>query len=48
MAAGIIVTAAGDEKILSFPSPHASTASAWVILGGSARLLRRPGEESVS
>jgi low temperature requirement protein LtrA len=36
MVAGIIVTAAGDQKILSFPSAHASTASAWMILGGPA------------
>jgi low temperature requirement protein LtrA len=34
MIAGIIVTAAGDQKILSFPSAHASAASAWMILGG--------------
>jgi low temperature requirement protein LtrA len=36
MVAGIIVNAAGDQKILSFPSAHASTASAWMILGGPA------------
>jgi low temperature requirement protein LtrA len=34
MIAGIIVAAAGDQKILSFPSAHASAASAWMILGG--------------
>jgi low temperature requirement protein LtrA len=34
MIAGIIVAAAGDEKILSFPAAHASAASAWMILGG--------------
>jgi low temperature requirement protein LtrA len=36
MVAGIIVNAAGDEKILTSPSSHASTASAWMILGGPA------------
>ncbi|HEY6790908.1 MAG TPA: low temperature requirement protein A [Trebonia sp.] len=36
MVAGIIVAAAGDEKILTFPSSHASAASAWLILGGPA------------
>jgi low temperature requirement protein LtrA len=34
MVAGIIVSAAGDEKILSEPSRTATTASAWMILGG--------------
>jgi low temperature requirement protein LtrA len=34
MIAGIIVAAAGDGKILSSPSSHASAASAWMILGG--------------
>jgi low temperature requirement protein LtrA len=34
MIAGIIVSAAGDQKILSFPSAHASAASAWMILAG--------------
>jgi low temperature requirement protein LtrA len=36
MVAGIIVTAAGDGKILTAPSATASTASAWLILGGPA------------
>ena len=36
MVAGIIVAAAGDEKILTLPSSHASAASAWMILGGPA------------
>jgi low temperature requirement protein LtrA len=36
MIAGIIVAAAGDQKILSLPSSHASAASAWMILGGPA------------
>jgi low temperature requirement protein LtrA len=36
MIAGIIVAAAGDEKILSAPSARASVASAWLILGGPA------------
>jgi len=39
MVAGIIVTAAGDEKIVSEPSMHATTASAWFILGGPALFL---------
>ena len=39
MVAGIIVAAAGDEKILSQPSTHATTASAWMILGGPALFL---------
>ena len=39
MVAGIIVAAAGDEKILSQPSVHATTASAWMILGGPALFL---------
>jgi low temperature requirement protein LtrA len=34
MVAGIIVTAAGDGKILTAPSATASVASAWLILGG--------------
>ncbi|HUN37119.1 MAG TPA: low temperature requirement protein A [Trebonia sp.] len=34
MIAGIIVAAAGDQKILSSPASHASAASAWLILGG--------------
>jgi low temperature requirement protein LtrA len=38
MVAGIIVAAAGDEKILTAPSSHAST-SAWLILGGPALFL---------
>jgi low temperature requirement protein LtrA len=36
MVAGIIVTAAGDEKILTDPSATASAPSAWMILGGPA------------
>jgi low temperature requirement protein LtrA len=36
MVAGIIVAAAGDERILAHPSSHASAASAWMILGGPA------------
>jgi low temperature requirement protein LtrA len=39
MVAGIIVAAAGDEKILSDPTAHASTASAWMILGGPTLFL---------
>ena len=39
MVAGIIVTAAGDEKVLSHPSGPASTPAAWMILGGPALFL---------
>jgi low temperature requirement protein LtrA len=39
MVAGIIVAAAGDEKILTAPSIHALPASAWMILGGPALFL---------
>ena len=39
MVAGIIVTAAADNKVLSDPTAVASTASAWMILGGPALFL---------
>ncbi|HEX2819948.1 MAG TPA: low temperature requirement protein A [Streptosporangiaceae bacterium] len=39
MVAGIIVTAAADEKVLSDPGTVATTASAWMILGGPALFL---------
>jgi low temperature requirement protein LtrA len=39
MVAGIIVTAAADERVLSHPAGHASTAAAWMILGGPALFL---------
>jgi len=39
MVAGIIVGAAADDKILSNPAVTASTASAWMILGGPALFL---------
>jgi low temperature requirement protein LtrA len=39
MVAGIIVTAAADEKVLSDPGAVATTASAWMILGGPALFL---------
>jgi low temperature requirement protein LtrA len=39
MVAGIIVSAAADEKVLSDPAATASTASAWMILGGPALFL---------
>ena len=39
MVAGIIVTAAADDKVLSDPAAVASTASAWMILGGPALFL---------
>ena len=39
MVAGIIVSAAADQKVLSEPTVTASTASAWMILGGPALFL---------
>jgi low temperature requirement protein LtrA len=39
MVAGIIVSAAADQKVLSGPAVTASTASAWMILGGPALFL---------
>jgi low temperature requirement protein LtrA len=39
MVAGIIVAAAADEKVLAAPGATASTASAWMILGGPALFL---------
>jgi low temperature requirement protein LtrA len=39
MLAGIIVTAAADEKVLSDLDAAASTTSAWMILGGPALFL---------
>jgi len=39
MVAGIIVAAAGDEKILTFPSAAATGGSAALILGGPALFL---------
>jgi low temperature requirement protein LtrA len=39
MVAGIIVSAAADQKVLSEPGATASTASAWMILGGPALFL---------
>jgi low temperature requirement protein LtrA len=39
MVAGIIVAAAADQKVLSNPAVAATTASAWMILGGPALFL---------
>jgi low temperature requirement protein LtrA len=39
MVAGIIVSAAGEQKVLSNPAETASAASAWMILGGPALFL---------
>jgi low temperature requirement protein LtrA len=39
MVAGIIVSAAADQEVLSHPAVAASTASAWMILGGPALFL---------
>jgi low temperature requirement protein LtrA len=43
MVAGIIVTAAADGKILSFPSAHPSAATTWLILGGPALFMAGHG-----
>ena len=39
MVAGIIVSAAADQKVLSEPGATAGTATAWMILGGPALFL---------
>ena len=39
IVAGIIVAASADQKVLSEPGATASTASAWMILGGPALFL---------
>ena len=39
MVAGIIVSAAADQKVLADPGKTASTAAAWMILGGPALFL---------
>jgi low temperature requirement protein LtrA len=39
MVAGIIVTAAADEEVLAAPGATATTAAAWMILGGPALFL---------
>ena len=39
MVAGIIVSAAADQKVLADPGQPASTAAAWMILGGPALFL---------
>jgi low temperature requirement protein LtrA len=39
MVAGIIVSATADQKVLSDPGRPASTAAAWMILGGPALFL---------
>jgi low temperature requirement protein LtrA len=39
MVAGIIVSAAADQKVLSSPAATPTTASAWMILGGPALFL---------
>ena len=39
MVAGVIVTAAADERVLSHPGETASAATAWLILGGPALFL---------
>jgi low temperature requirement protein LtrA len=39
MVAGIIVTAAADEKLLANPGATPTTAAAWMILGGPALFL---------
>ena len=39
MIGGIIVTAAADERVLADPSAAAGTATALMVLGGSALFL---------
>jgi low temperature requirement protein LtrA len=39
MVAGIIVSAAADERVLTHPGATASAATAWMILGGPALFL---------
>lgn len=39
MVAGIIVSAAADQMVLTSPGEVASTAAAWMILGGPALFL---------
>jgi low temperature requirement protein LtrA len=39
MVAGIVVSAAADQQVLSDPGSTASTPSAWMILGGPALFL---------
>jgi low temperature requirement protein LtrA len=39
MVAGIITTAAADERVLSHPGSHADAATAWLVLGGTALYL---------
>jgi len=39
MVAGIIITAAADEKVLSDPGTAATTSATWMILGGPALFL---------
>jgi low temperature requirement protein LtrA len=39
MVAGIITTAAADERLLSHPSSHTDPATAWLVLGGTALYL---------
>ncbi|MGE5291472.1 MAG: low temperature requirement protein A [Micromonosporaceae bacterium] len=39
MVAGIIVAAAADQNVLSHPATSADTATAWMVLGGSALFL---------
>jgi low temperature requirement protein LtrA len=36
---GIIVSATADERVLQYPSQHASGATAWLILGGTGLYL---------
>ena len=39
IVAGIILTAAADERVLAEPGAHGSTPTAWLILGGTALFL---------
>jgi low temperature requirement protein LtrA len=39
MVAGIIVTAAADERVLAHPAAHPDPSTAWMILGGTGLFL---------
>jgi low temperature requirement protein LtrA len=39
IVAGIIVAAAGDEKVLEHPHAHGAMTTAWLVLGGAALYL---------
>ena len=42
IVAGIIVTAAADERVLAHPTGHVEAATRWFVLGGTALFLAGP------